>query len=71
MWRKDCRVKVAFATADGSKRKTAGREYYNAGGTGEAEMGGSHLFVHFNVKAVGHLVILKQKESVSTNRSII
>lgn len=22
--------------------------------------GGTHLFVHFNVKAVGHLVILKQ-----------
>lgn len=29
---------------------------------GEPEIGagGTHLFVHFNVKAVGHLVILKQ-----------
>lgn len=34
----------------------------------------THLFVHFNVKAVGHLIILKQREkknqSYQTNSNV-
>lgn len=37
------------------------------GGGAERERSLTHLFVHFNVKAVGHFVILKQRR-ISVNR---
>lgn len=39
----------------------------DGGGGAERERILTHLFVHFNVKAVGHFVILKQRR-ISVNR---
>lgn len=54
-------VNSKLATLRRGEKETEGKHPHHRK-DGE-KPGVTHLFVHFNVKAVGHLIILKQKKS--------